>query len=354
MSARSCSLVLLATILLGSGGRADLTRGLRPLRGVVPPPNSSLSVSSCAACHEEQTEQWRRSWHAKASTDPLFVASVRGARGEQWCRNCHSPLPEQQAALAELPGGLASEGISCAVCHIRDGAVLTAKPPPLHPEGPHRLVYAPELASADFCGGCHQFPFPKGELLPKVRYTSTPMQDTLHEWQQTDAPPCQTCHMPDGSHTFPGAHDRDWLEETLSASVRPIPRPEGLSPRTPETWAEVTFTARGAAHRLPTGDPFRRLYVEICADPDCARVLGVANAARHFNGEEGDWREGVDRSIPPPRPGEQLSSRTFAVPVEAGPPWSYRLVYQYAEERLVDELPPEEVSVTLAEGTVAP
>ena len=42
-------------------------------------------------------------------------------------------------------------GIGCAVCHVRDGKVLTARP---ISTAEHATRYEPRLSSSEFCGSC--------------------------------------------------------------------------------------------------------------------------------------------------------------------------------------------------------
>lgn len=323
-----------------------------------PPDGSTLSAESCTAyCHTATGEEWARSRHAVAFSNPIYAVSERTVAGQAWCRNCHAPLQAQHDGLARGDVTLASEGVNCAACHVRDGKVLVADPPDARTLEAHAAIYTPELRDASFCAGCHQFAMPDVDAFPAVHDTRVPMQDTYAEWRASAAADrgetCQTCHMPAGSHAFVrGAHDVEALRAAVSTSVRSLVAPPGTDPRVPGYGAEFTLSSRGVGHRFPTGDPFRRLVLQVCADAACAEVLGTLDANRGFVGDADGWRVGEDLSVPPP--GASGATRTLIVPVSSAPPWRWRLTYSYVEPRIWDRVDPDLREVVLSEGEVAP
>lgn len=323
-----------------------------------PPAGMALSADACTAyCHAEAGEEWARSRHAVAFSNPIYAESERTVAGREWCRNCHAPLQAQRDGLARGDASLASEGVNCAVCHVRDGRVLVADPPDARTLEAHPSTWAPELRDAAFCAGCHQFAMPDVGAFPAIHDTRVPMQDTYAEWRASSSPErgetCQTCHMPAGSHAFVrGAHDVEALRAAVSTSVRALVAPPGADPRVPGFGAEFTLSSTGVGHRFPTGDPFRRLVVQVCAEPACTGVLASADAGRGFVGDAAGWRVSEDRSIPPPGPDDE-ASRVLIVPVASPPPWRWRLLYSYVEPRLWDRVDPVLRDVALAEGEVA-
>jgi hypothetical protein len=109
----------------------------------IPTGLTTLSAEECGACHREMLEERRSSIHHAAWTDPYFQVDFRFDGSQQIFKNCHTPLDRQQDAtvlgfhdaekwhpiLAPNPDfdrALQSEGVTCAVCHVKDGAILGA------------------------------------------------------------------------------------------------------------------------------------------------------------------------------------------------------------------------------------
>ncbi|MFO0577497.1 MAG: hypothetical protein U1A78_26130 [Polyangia bacterium] len=65
----------------------------------------------------------------------------------------------------------------------------------------------------------------------------------------------------------------------------------------------ITLRASGAGHRVPTGDPFRRLCVELCTEPGCSRPLRRVLFLRRFGRTAGRFALEQDRTVPPPQTG---------------------------------------------------
>ncbi|HZS37418.1 MAG TPA: multiheme c-type cytochrome [Polyangia bacterium] len=315
-------LIALELAALFSGGRG-------PLEHVVPPPSvPSLRASACGECHAAIFDAWRGSRHAQAWSNRLFAVSFK-REPMRWCVSCHAPLGS----------ALADEGVSCAACHVRGGRVLGARPASARALRAHPVRVEPALARAEFCGGCHQFNFPSAA--PPFHYRDEPMQDTLAEWRGSRAAregrTCQACHL-DG-HRFPGGHDRALVGRAVSLAVE-------------RRGAHVLLTARadGAAHRVPTGDPFRRLRVELCAEPRCDEPLARPIFARVFRPDGDSWTLDADRTIPVAAAGA-TAERTVDVPLPAPPPILYwRLIYAYAAPSTEPDLDGDDLEIELSRG----
>jgi hypothetical protein len=321
---------------------------------------SSLSAQACASCHKTEHAAWKGSAHGRSVTEPVFQAAFKSEQ-RFVCRSCHSPLVEQHPTLIyqlerqpqvlltgrTLPQGhphvggaqqqpgvppfitepnprydaaLASEGVTCVTCHVRDGAVLTAnaKSRP----APHALQYAPQMRQAEFCAGCHQFdidnpsrhPFEKApvQLIRHVAGMNAPkfiiaqaqapgtgpagpletpkadpdeppvpaqpgmeqqyqqearVQHTLDEFRISPAAAkgetCQSCHMPaDRSgrlHTWEGRDSVRMLQKAVSMQAR-LDRPvyhEG------DKLQAVIKLRNDAGHRFPTGDSLHAGIVDV-------------------------------------------------------------------------------------------
>ena len=154
------------------GFYAGRPRVERPQAGWQGPPGRlpDLRAATCGECHSEIYEEWRVSTHARAWTDRQLQAEMEKS-GNRWlCANCHTPLLNQMDSWAiglegddvERPlyvhnpafdGDFRDEGITCAACHVRDGAV----------EGPtgilteaHPTRKAERFADETICLTCHQ------------------------------------------------------------------------------------------------------------------------------------------------------------------------------------------------------
>jgi hypothetical protein len=286
---------------------------------------SAQSAEDCAACHPAQTEAWRTSMHGRAWTDPTFRASFAEARMQPWCANCHIPLPEQQQAVREhAPSALLDEGITCVVCHVRDGLVLTATAPSPSGQDAHPMREEPALATPEFCAGCHQFANPVTDKLP-VRYTHEPLQATYDEWRASGVTEtCQGCHLQ--GHAFRGAHDQDLVRSALTVRV------DG---------DVATITAGNVGHAIPTGDPFRRMLFRACADTTCDEPLQTWVFGRWFEPTARSWTTTRDTTL--------ASGETRELPLPAGTN-AWELEYRYAEPNIEDELPAELIGFIVTSG----
>lgn len=322
----------------------------RPLQHVRPPPEvPSLSAKACQPCHAAQYNQWRASRHAQSFTNRIFKVSFRH-EPLPWCVYCHAPLPSQAEAIlnkrldsVQNPT-LVSEGVNCATCHIRSGVILSARPPSAAAETAHAIAYRPELATAGLCAGCHQFNFSYPGH--PVRYTREPMQNTWTEWKTARSPkPCQACHMKQGAHDFPGAHDLQFLRSAFSVQV--VRQPSGD--------LEVRVFGHNADHRLPTGDPFRRLILTLWSGTEQTKPLARIVYGRGFRGgpTANTWILDQDSTLPV-RDGEKASEQRTVLTrsPELDTARSFQLHYYYAAPGTHRELRPEDISTQVSAGRI--
>lgn len=319
-----------------------------------PPPGFDLSVSSCEGCHPREAAQWEGSRHAVAGTNSLFwEAWTRWPNG--WCVNCHAPLAQGQldtlGGLAvpglfpqpQPPSGLWTEGVNCATCHIAEGTILSADEPSAAAEAAHPIRVDPGLRGAASCASCHEFPFQR-PTLPGEPFAlgKTLAQATVSEWAtsraRAEGQTCQSCHMGQEGHLFSGAHDPERLRGLLQVEVEAQPDGEH---------ALFTVSAPGAAHRVPTGDPFRRLIVETCLDALCAEPVDSIVLRRVFATTADGWVEVLDRTIPPERPG-QPARREVLLSAAGASHW--RLRYALADETHEAALPLADRGYVVHEG----
>jgi hypothetical protein len=219
--------------------------------------------TGCVACHNQIVSatgedvsigtSWRSTMMANSARDPYWQAGVRRETIDHpehadaiqaECASCHMPMTEKAAELSgrrggvfrHLPGGsasatdreLASDGISCTVCH-QMGRERLGTPdsfnanfvvvPPVdgvrQVEGPYAIdpgrqrimrsvtgydpVEAPHIRQSELCASCHtlitQALGPDGQVIGRL-----PEQMNYPEWQHSafaaEQRSCQTCHMP--------------------------------------------------------------------------------------------------------------------------------------------------------------
>lgn len=226
----------------------DVAGFTRPLELDVP------SARVCRECHHRQFDEWSRSFHKASLTSPVFLDGL-AAEPQRRCLICHGPLARQVEESWRTRGALVRgvrpppesslhEGITCSICHVRDGVVLSPRAdsvPYAHP-----LRAEPGLRTSEFCGSCHEF---SGHSVidGATQLNSLPMQTTLSEWRAWGgAQTCQDCHMPDASHHVRGAHDEAFVRSALTLEVRN---------------GAAIVVAHDVGHRVPTGDVFRHLVL---------------------------------------------------------------------------------------------
>jgi len=298
---------------------------MRPLANVVPPSGLTVSARSCEPCHAEVTAEWRQSAHADAFDNSTFRASFRH-EPQAWCVNCHAPLPEQAA------GQFREEGVGCAACHIRNGAILAARPPTTAAQAAHPIVVEPRLSQPEFCAGCHQFNWPI--TTEPVRYGPHPMQNTFAEFQASGSTEtCVDCHMRTG-HRMPGGHDVEWVRGALEVSVE-ARRADHV---------RVRLRSRAVGHAMPTGDPFRRLVVQLCATQSCAQPLKEIFFGRRFDAKQNGKL--VAETTIPARGERQLDVTT---PERAA---FWRVVFRYAAIGTDRELDDDEREQEITHGII--
>ncbi|MCB9671823.1 MAG: hypothetical protein H6734_20275 [Alphaproteobacteria bacterium] len=309
---------------------------------------ASPDAASCAGCHPEEHASWRTSRHAVAASNPIFRASWE-AWPNGWCLGCHAPGEEAQTdllghvarpgvlqRLVEPPGDRWRDGVDCVACHDREGRIATARAPTAAGEAMHALVHEPSLATEALCARCHEFAFQTHTPRFPFGYGDELAQATVSEWRASPAHAsgvgCVGCHMGVYGHRFPGAHDVDLVRGAIRAGAR-------------VDGADVVFeiSAHDAGHAVPTGDPFRRLEVQLCDTADCRAPRTVSWIQRTLERTETSWRVASDARL-----GE--SARLVRVPRGTAVAW--QLVYRYGDRRFEPVLPASSVGFVVAGGTL--
>lgn len=222
------------------------------------------SSADCAPCHKTAYRNWQASRHRVALTNELYRESHE-REPSPWCVNCHAPL---RLSGSESKPYREDEGVSCLVCHVREGKILVKQKPP-QTQGVHAHVYTTDerLGDERFCEGCHEFNFPTAATAMReghaLHYTEQPMQSTVSEYRSSafyGKITCSGCHLfpyTQESHAFPGGHAIERLKKDLRIEVSRV---------SPGHIALKIF-ASGVGHSLPTGDLFRTLRIRMI-DPD--------------------------------------------------------------------------------------
>ena len=246
--------------------------------GKTPEGIESISAASCGKCHEEIYKEWQTSMHSKAWKDPYFKVDFEYDGRLQVCLNCHTPLKDQQKHLVtgfsdsskfrpilednpDFNPDLRNEGVTCAVCHVRDGFIL----------GPRENIDAPHVVRQDnklsdghsICSRCHMVMGNSWDTF----YRYPPCGTFAEALEAGGKPECAKCHMPDKRHSLTsdselkihrqhiwrGGHDPEMVKKGLTIEVKSRVKSEGK--------VILSLTNSGANHSIPTGTPDRHLRV---------------------------------------------------------------------------------------------
>jgi len=277
-----------------------------------------LSAGECGECHEQIYREWRASNHATALQDPQFQAEWAKDEHLWVCINCHTPLQNQQEfiilgkengdyfkpvkrANPNFDAGLKEESITCAVCHVRDGAVIGMRGN--DEDAPHAVKKDAEALSRKLCFGCHNV---TEALSPTLICTF----QTGEEWKAGPYPQadrdCISCHMPaifrpltDGTPArwtrrhlwigsavpkFPG--DKKIVAGYQSGLVVRVSQSQQSDSPSDSAFFTVSLINQNAGHNLPTGDPeyFITLELRIVDERDNA-----LQDTAFFIGQKWEW-----------------------------------------------------------------
>jgi len=250
-------------------------RFARPMHVDTPQGLSSLSARECSRCHETQYNEWSSSMHARAWTDPYYQVDYVFDGAQQICLNCHIPLENQQENLVlgfgdkemfkpilepnpAFDEDLRSEGVTCAVCHVKNGVIVG---PTGNKRAPHPVHADPSMFTG--IGPCKKCHVVSGERWDT--FYSIPPCGTVAEIGEADMEPdCVGCHMPTTvngqgkkrkQHFFRGGHHPPTVSQALKVE-------HSVGERRGTRIYIFILTNIGAAHYLPTGTPDRHLTLE--------------------------------------------------------------------------------------------
>ena len=290
------------------------------------------TTETCADCHSEIVRQHARSLMAQSFTHewdeieyfelalPHALKNEKVSGIKAGCNGCHAPLAYMAGDIPPKrpsEGTRANEGVSCDVCHsitgfdgeipfnfnyvMEPGEVKQGTRPGME-SGHHEIAVNEFLASAEFCGICHNEKDPFGMWV----------KATHLEWKEgpygQQGVTCQDCHMPrtDGTlsddgdpvegvrrHTFHGVH----FPEKLAGAVEVLlyPRVESVEAGG-EMIIDATVLNAKAGHMIPSGSVEERvvwLHVEAIDSDGKSWHLPVDR--KGFDGE--DWTVADSRAM---------------------------------------------------------
>lgn len=273
-------------ILLSTTGSisAALAEDKTPLR--------HLSAEACKDCHQEIYSQWKSSMHANSTAlkDPIHGAFYQAVVGnpEQEdlkkngkypvCLQCHAPAAAKDGKtnLTALP--VYNEGINCVACHTIARFKGTEKtgggmqlgiqayefsdtslqgPGSNHtvPDGQHPVfenTANPDVfRTSAVCMGCHE---------QRNNSNKVPLCRTGEEIASSEGSSnCLNCHMPvvngKADHSWSGGHSAKMVSKGLLMTM--------TASKNTETLAVIVKLANQLPHNLPTGAPFRNIYIKL-------------------------------------------------------------------------------------------
>lgn len=250
----------------------------------IPAGLTSISAASCGTCHTDHYEEWKLSTHAHAWTDLQFQAELKKESSPFLCINCHIPLQNQQEFIVTgLLGGdiykpvkeknpnfdalLQLDGINCASCHVRDGAVMG---PTGSDKAPHKTVKGEVLLSEQLCFSCHN----ASAIVTPTLVCSFETGDEWRAGPYFGVKNCISCHMEEidrervkgfgmrksRRHWFSGSGipKHDTLKTTMLNGLQIYPDTMDNILKVGDTLMyRLRVVNEHAGHRVPSGDPER-------------------------------------------------------------------------------------------------
>ncbi|NOX25841.1 MAG: hypothetical protein GXP59_06980 [Deltaproteobacteria bacterium] len=248
----------------------------------VPTGLDSLRAADCGECHKAIYKEWAASMHAHAWTDPYFQADRHFDGSQQICLNCHIPLQNQQPHLVEgfldrerlkpvlrknvnFDPALQQEGVTCAVCHVRNGVINS---PYVSGRAPHPSREDKSINEGmGICKKCHVVSGKRWDTFFRIPPCGTVAE--IRAGSSGKGIHCIGCHMPlitrplvQGGepepvhrHLWRGGHDPQMVRQAVKFNLGINMKGGGAGA------ARLTLTNTGTDHYLPTGTPDRYLSV---------------------------------------------------------------------------------------------
>lgn len=276
-----------------------------------------------SSCHVDFYRQWQQSMMSQAYTHhwdeiEYFKLAVPHAEKDEvvaevkaGCNICHTPLAFMAGDVPPPTpdkGSRANESVSCEVCHTVTGFAgdtpfngnYVSEPGPKK-YGPraegnspaHDMVKSDFLATAEFCGTCHNEKSPYGIWV----------KSTHLEWKEgpyaAQGVRCHDCHMtyaesqtasmgpvyPDArQHLFHGAHDDGKVRGTIELRIHPdVTEAE---PGEPVKFTCALFNQK-TGHKFPSGSVEDRIvWLHVEATDAAGKSYHLKVDPKKFAGEE--------------------------------------------------------------------
>ncbi|MCB1176453.1 MAG: hypothetical protein KDK36_02635 [Leptospiraceae bacterium] len=251
--------------------KIEFDKGINPILTGWENSPEKLSSLHCKSCHKEEHKNWINSIHAKSWTNKRFKKAFEQENFD-WCIHCHSPLKAQKEEIKKnlkITYSLASEGINCVTCHVRDGKIYNSS---WNFNSSHLVYKSKDFGSPEFCAGCHQFNFPLIQS-SKIHYSNEPMQNTYIEWKNSsNSKTCKNCHWE--NHFLKGPHDLEWMKELFTKI--------NFEKLNPEIISISIGLKKIRAHKFPSGDLFRSVVIQVSDNSKFNNILFEKRFSRFY------------------------------------------------------------------------
>ncbi|KCZ72440.1 Nitrate reductase cytochrome c-type subunit (NapB)/NapC/NirT cytochrome c family, N-terminal region [Candidatus Methanoperedens nitroreducens] len=243
---------------------------------------------SCIDCHQDRYNEWARSMHAIAVSDPVFEAAyIRALKSDPeyryYCLTCHSPTTIKTNDF-NLTKSVSIEGVTCSFCHtvtgIENNSYVFNQSNPM--QGPyddsntdaHDSAYSPLLTTSEFCAVCHEFSI-----------NGVPVYETYTEWKESpyaaEGKQCQDCHMETKSgvaakdgpvrekvyqHFWYGGHSGQFLEKAFQIESR-------VQQIGDKIIVTLNVTNSNVGHMVPSGFPSRKVILDFKASDGQGKII---------------------------------------------------------------------------------
>lgn len=346
-------------------------------------PIHHISSEVCKGCHKETYKQWKGSMHANSTAmkdpihgtfykkvvgDPLKEGVKHKASGKYpVCLQCHAPNAAKDKTTKLDAKPAYSEGVNCVACHtlknykgiqgadgklqlgLKSYEVADKIQGPGHSSNNQLQKLAAAGDEFGFGGGGDDEKKPNphlgeavtmdGKEIPSIPMESNPKQmrtsdacmgchdkrnnphgvplcATGDEYAESKAQvDCLSCHMPTtnglADHTLGGGHDMGMLQRSVVFSLDSKKEGDKIK-------STVTITNK-QPHTMPTGAPFRNIYMKIAAYDKSGNIVWQ-NAKAHPAKEDAQafmfmsLKDDKDQPAPPPtatKPGEDTRLKAF-------------------------------------------
>ena len=273
---------------------------------------ASLSAQTCNACHVGSHDTWNKSSHGVHPPSAVFLDAIREV-GQDTCQGCHLPLQVQRPNLISYDDNdvkrpilgpnphfnatLSAEGVTCAACHVRDGAIVSASPPANPPPVHANMTWSADLTRSEVCAACHQLTWPGADL---------PLYDTYGEWQRSPQAAagiqCQDCHLASGSESSLNNNHNVDIDAaralTILVELSSAPLVRGGAPLP----VHIRLLNTGAGHAFPTGTPWKYVVIETflerTTDDGTEQIAPMANVLGRTLSDAAPWTTTKDTRLP--------------------------------------------------------